>query len=113
MLEPVRKVEAEREELSWLLTSGVLGRANNAVRVLTCVCEKYFENQLDQINEHTIAIEALGRRSDFDPQVDTIVRVTIHSLRKRLLEVCQQDRKSRPGQILIPSRNYAPSFLLQ
>jgi hypothetical protein len=111
MLEPVRKVEAEREELSWLLTSGVLGRANNAVRVLTCVCEKYFENQLDQINEHTIAIEALGRRSDFDPQVDTIVRVTIHSLRKRLLEVYQNEGASRPVHILIPAGNYAPSFI--
>ena len=111
MQTPVRKVEAEREELNWLLTSGALGRANNAARVLAYVCEKYFEDQLDQINEQMIAIEALGRRSDFDPQVDTIVRVTIHSLRVRLQHVYQNEGANRPVHILIPARGYVPSFI--
>ena len=104
-------VEAEKEELQWLLTSGVLGRSNNLARMLTFICEKHFEGQEDQIKEYTIAVEALGRRSDFDAHVDTIVRVTTHSLRKRLQEIYQNEGSNRPVQIQIPPGHYIPSFI--
>ena len=104
-------VEAERDELTWLLSSGVLGRSNNLARMLKFICEKHFEGREDQIKESSIAIEALGRRSDFDPQVDTIVRVTTHSLRKRLQEVYQGEGANRPIHILIPAGHYVPSFV--
>jgi Malectin domain len=106
-------VEAEREELAWLLSSGVLGRSNNLARMLTFICEMHFEGREDHIKEHTIAVEALGRRPDFDPHVDTIVRVTAHSLRKRLQEVYQNEGASRPMHIVIPAGNYVPSFIPQ
>jgi|SRR6185312_331017 len=106
-------VEVEREELAWLLSSGVLGRSNNLARMLTFICEMHFEGREDYIKEHTIAVEALGRRPDFDPHVDTIVRVTAHSLRKRLLEVYQNEGANRPMHIVIPAGNYVPSFIPQ
>jgi hypothetical protein len=104
-------LEAEREELDWLLTSGALGRSSNLARMLTFVCEKHFLNQDDQVTESAIATEALGRRDDFDPQADTIVRVTAHSLRKRLQEIYQTDGVNRPVHILIPLGRYMPSFV--
>jgi len=104
-------IEAEKEELNWLLTSGVLGRSNHLARMLAFICEKHFEGQDDQVKEYTIAVEALGRRTDFDPQTDTIVRVTAHSLRKRLQEIYQNGGASRPVHILIPAGHYVPSFL--
>ena len=80
----VNKLEAERAEVESVLTSGVLGRTNNLGRFLRFVCEKYFEGTIDEVKEYSIAVQALGRPHDFDPQVDTIVRVTAHTLRKRL-----------------------------
>jgi hypothetical protein len=111
MHEVQNRLEAEREELDWLLNSGGLGRASNLARMLVYICEKHFADQGDQINEHGIATEALGRRSDFDPQSDTIVRVVAHALRKRLQEVYQTAGKDRPMQILIPIGRYVPSFI--
>ncbi len=113
MLTPVApdRLEAEKEELNWLLTSGVLGRSSNLARMLTFVCDKHFQNQDDQVTEYMVATEALGRRDDFDPQSDTIVRVTAHSLRKRLQEIYQTDGKNRPVHILIPLGHYVPSFV--
>ena len=113
MLSPVvpGKFEAEKEELSWLLNSGALGRSSNLTRMLTFVCEKHFLDQDDQATEYTIATEALGRRDNFDPQTDTIVRVTAHSLRKRLDEIYQTDGVGRPVHILIPLGHYVPSFV--
>jgi hypothetical protein len=105
------RLQAERDELNWLLTSGVLGRSSNLARMLTFVCEKHFQGQDDQITEYSIATEALGRRGHFDPQDDTIVRVTAHSLRKRLQEIYQTDGANRPVHIQIPLGNYMPSFV--
>src|SRR5271155_181646 len=57
----------------------MFGRTNNLVRLLTFVCEKHFEGATGEIKEYNIAVQALGRPQDFDPQVDTIVRVTAHA----------------------------------
>ncbi|MGD0737507.1 MAG: malectin domain-containing carbohydrate-binding protein [Terracidiphilus sp.] len=103
--------EREHQELDWLLNSGVLGRSHNLAQVLKFICEKHFEGQAGQITEHALAVDALGRRTDFDPQIDTIVRVTVHQLRKRLQEIYFGPGASRPVQIHIPAGQYAPSFV--
>ena len=110
-IEPTEaEVEAQRRELDWLLTSGVLGRSGNLTRVLKYICEEHFAGRT-QIKEYTIATEALGRRPDFDSNSDTIVRVTVHSLRKRLLEVYQNEGAGRPMRLVIPPGHYDPSFV--
>jgi hypothetical protein len=111
MPEVDNRLEVEKAELNWLLNSGLLGRSNNFSRVLTYICEKHFQIQDEQITEHSIAVEALGRRSNFDPQSDTIVRVVTRSLRKRLQEVYETAGLNRPVQIVIPTGHYAPSFI--
>ena len=103
--------EREHEELDWLLTSGVIGRSHNLAQMLKFICEKHFEGQDSQITEYALAVEALGRRSDFNSQADTIVRVTVHQLRKRLQEIYAGPGASRPVQIHIPSGQYAPFFV--
>jgi hypothetical protein len=114
LVEPLTaRTEAERQEYEWLLTSGVLGRSGNLARVLTYICEEHFQGRADQIKEYTIAVEALGRRADFEPQTDTIVRVIVHSLRKRLLEVYQNEGANHPVRLVMPPGHYAPSFVHQ
>jgi len=102
---------SERRELDWLLTSGVLGRSGNLARVLKYICEERFAGRAEHIKEYTIATEALGRRPDFDPNSDTIVRVTVHSLRKRLLEVYQNEGADRPLRLIVPPGHYDPRFI--
>jgi hypothetical protein len=103
---------AERAELDWLLESGVLGRSANAVRVLRYICEESAAGRVDRLKEYTIAIEALGRRPDFDPQHDTIVRVTVHVLRKRLQEVyANGEGATHAVRLIIPPGGYAVHFV--
>jgi hypothetical protein len=105
------KFELERKELEWLLSPGVMGRSNNGARVLQFICDKYFKGEADQISEFAIAVEALARREDFDPQADTIVRVTVRALRKRLQEIYQSDGADHLVQVLIPAGHYLPCFV--
>ena len=107
----ISKLEAERAEVQEVLSSGVLGRTNNLVRFMTYVCEKYFEGAIDDIKEYNIAVHALGRREAFDPQVDTIVRVTAHALRKRLEEYYRSAGAEHAVHICLPPGRYVPKFI--
>jgi len=103
---------AERAELEWLLESGALGRSANLTKVLRYVCEETAAGRGDQIKEYSIAVEALGRRENFDPQTDTIVRVTFHTLRKRLQDIYETgEGMSHPVRIVIPAGRYAAQFV--
>lgn len=107
----IDKLDAERAEVDELLSSGVFGRTNNPVRLLTFVCEKYFEGAVDEIKEYSIAVHALGRPESFDPQVDTIVRVTAHALRKRLEDYYRSAGAEHPVHICLPPGHYVPKFI--
>jgi hypothetical protein len=107
----INKLEAERAELDIVLTSGMLGRTNNLVRLLTFVCEKYFDGTIDEIKEYSIAVQALGRPENFDPQVDTIVRVTAHALRKRLEDYYRSAGAQHSVHICLPPGHYVPKFI--
>ncbi|HSY35588.1 MAG TPA: malectin domain-containing carbohydrate-binding protein [Acidobacteriaceae bacterium] len=103
---------SERAELDWLLESGALGRSANLMKVLRYVCDETAAGRGDQIKEYSIAVEALGRRADFDPQTDTIVRVTVHTLRKRLQDIYDSgEGASHAVRIVIPSGKYAVQFV--
>ena len=111
MQSAINKVDAERAELESILASGVLGRSNNLVRLLTFICEKYFDGTIDEVKEYSIAVQALGRPDDFDPQVDTIVRVTAHALRKRLEDYYRTAGAGHAVHICLPPGHYAPKFI--
>src|SRR5580693_4330112 len=89
----------------------MFGRANNLVRLLTFVCEKHFEGATAEIKEYNIAVQALGRPHDFDPQMDTIVRVTAHALRKRLDDYYRSAGAEHAVHICLPAGHYIPKFI--
>jgi hypothetical protein len=107
----ISKLEAERAEVDTVLSSGVFGRANNHVRLLAFVCEKYFGGAVDEIKEYSIAVHALGRPESFDPQLDTIVRVTAHALRKRLEDYYSSAGADHSVHICLPPGHYVPKFI--
>jgi hypothetical protein len=111
-LQPViDKLGAERAEVDHVLSSAIFGRMNNHVRLLTFVCEKYFEGAIDEIKEYSIAVHAFGRPESFDPQVDTIVRVTAHALRKRLEDYYRSAGAEHAVHICLPPGHYVPKFI--
>lgn len=105
------RVDAERAELDLLLSSKKFARTNSLGRFLGFVCDKYFEGAASEIKEYSIGVEALGRTSEFDPQVDCIVRVTAHNLRKQLETYYATDGASHVVHICLPPGHYVPKFI--
>ncbi len=89
----------------------VLSRSPNLKKLLCYVCNKYFEGQAAEIKEYSIAVDAFGRPSAFDPTVDAIVRVEAHRLRNKLAIYYRQKASHRRVQILLPPGSYVPKFV--
>jgi hypothetical protein len=102
--------QENRMELERVLASPNFRRAPALCKFLSYICESYFKGLAHEIKEYNIAVSALGRRSGFDPQVDPIVRVSAHSLRKRLENYYQGEGRLNPIRITLPIGSYVPIF---
>jgi Malectin domain len=101
--------EAEETELRAVLSSGIFHAGSNSARLLEYVCTRYFDG--DQgITEAGIAVQALGRRPDFDSKEDAIVRVEAHRVRKRLDEYYEGPGSSHRLRLVLPPGRYLPQF---
>src|ERR1700730_14576851 len=61
-----------------------------------------WKHRIEPISEYAIAVEALGRRPNFDPKEDATVRVQLARLRARLKEFYEERGDSFPLHISIP-----------
>lgn len=101
---------AQQAECKRILSSGIFSPGSNPARFLEYVCASYFEGK-SAVSEHTIAVEALGRRPDFDPQQDAIVRVEASRVRKRLSEYYHHEGVDDDMMLVIPMGSYLPTFV--
>lgn len=104
-------IERQKAELESVLSSDAFRRAPNLTRLLRFVCEKYWEGKGNEIKEYTLAVEVLGRSTDFDPLTDSIVRVELHRLREKLKDYYRDPGRPHEFRILLRSGTYIPEFL--
>lgn len=102
--------EEERHELQAVLQAGILKKAPNLQHFLKFVAEMYFAGSAEEIKEYSIAVNALNRPEHFDPQSDTIVRVTAHALRKKLEHYYATEGADHKVHITIPTGKYVLQF---
>jgi hypothetical protein len=107
---PGTKQEEEWHELQTVLQSGILDKAPNLRHFLEYVGQQYFSGHTEQLKEYSIAVQALHRLEQFDPQSDTIVRVTAHTLRKKLDHYYAAEGADHPIQVRLPAGKYVLQF---
>lgn len=77
---------------------------------LRYVVETTLAGRADEIKGYTIAVEALGRPTSFDPQSDPIVRVEATRLRRSLERYYSGAGAGDAIEIFIPKGAYVPLF---
>ena len=102
--------EEEWQELQAVLQSGFLDKSQNLKRFLEYVAHQYFSGNNEPVKEYSIAVQALNRMRQFDPQSDAIVRVTAHTLRKKLEQYYATEGANHPIQIKLPAGKYVLKF---
>jgi len=99
-----------RQHLARVVASAVFRDSLRLKHFLTFVVETTLAGSADRIKSYTIAIEALGRGSDFDPQADPIVRVEAGRLRRALAHYYATAGRDDALLIELPLGNYVPIF---
>ena len=102
-----------RQQLQAILGSRPFVTAVRARRFLTYIVEETLAGRTGGIKELVLGIEVFDRSADFDPKLDTIVRVEAGKLRKRLEEYYLDEGVATPLRIEVPKGSYVPFFQLR
>ncbi len=100
----------KREELRRILESRYFTNSPKKTRFLEFVSEQAFLGNGDKLNEYLIGVEVYDRGVDFNPQRDPIVRVQAHEIRRLLKKYYEDEGKSSPIHMDLPSGHYVPIF---
>lgn len=103
--------QGERAEMETVLHSAAFVRAPKLAQLLAYLCEKLFSGGSSQIKEYSIGVEVFGRGVDFDQDSDSIVRVEVNRLRRKLAEYYAGEGAGHALQITIPVGQYVPEFV--
>jgi serine/threonine-protein kinase len=104
------QIQAARETLERILSSPGFARNARMSRFLRLLVERQLEGRGEELKESVIAVEAFGRRPDYDPKVDSIVRTEAARLRARLAEYYAGDGAGERLVIRIPKGGYVPEI---
>lgn len=93
-----------------IAATGPFQRSAFLTHFLLYICDRKLSNREDEITEHQIGVQALGRPETYHPGEDNIVRSYARTLRKRLEEYFLKDGKDEKLRIVIPLGQYIPVF---
>jgi hypothetical protein len=103
-------VEDCKEQVHRVTRSNTFRNAVMLQSLLQFLTDKAIKGDSGNLKEYTIGVESLGRKSDFDPRADPIVRVQCHRLRVRLKEYYEVEGVLDPIRIQLSKGHYAPTF---
>lgn len=93
-----------------VLESKEFSRAPKLREFLQYVCRTTLTDQTQDLHEQQIGCAVFGRRADYNPAEDNIVRVEARELRKRLDRYFARKGNAEPICISIPKGSYVPCF---
>ncbi|HST08776.1 MAG TPA: hypothetical protein VLL05_00245 [Terriglobales bacterium] len=93
-----------------LAKSRVLHGSESLCRLLRYLAEHSLQNPGVPIKEYQIATEVFGRPPDFDPHLDSAIRVQAGRLRLKLAEYYASEGDRDPVFVELPKGNYTLSF---
>src|SRR5215475_492515 len=102
--------QAARRQLERILASSGFARNERMSRFLRFVVERHLDGRDHELKESVIAIEVFGRRPDYNPKHDPIVRTEAGRLRARLSEYYSEEGKSDALVLDLPKGGYIPRF---
>src|SRR5437764_7476554 len=108
---PVATPEQARLAVDELLASETFGRSEQLRSFLRYVCERTLTGHGKEINEYSVAVEALGKPADFAAGEDSSVRRSAYELRQKLQKYYELERPDAAVRIELPKGSYSPRFV--
>nr|ALS90726.1 protein of unknown function (DUF1049) [uncultured bacterium] len=99
-----------RAELERILASKGFVSAGRLSKLLRYVVDKTLAGDTGQLKEFVVGLEVFERDEQYDPRLDSIVRVEAGRLRSRLDEYYSVDGAGSPIRISLPKGGYSAQF---
>ena len=102
----------QKRELVQRVVNSELFRRSPALRAfLLYITERVISGRAEELKEQLIGAEVLGRKPNYNPADDNIVRVRAHELRGRLEKYFTSEGANEAVVITMPRGAYAPEFV--
>jgi adenylate cyclase len=101
---------AIRDALERVLVSPAFVNAGRLSRLLRFVVERTLDGQGDGLKEYLLGVEVFDRPTDYDPRLDSIVRVEARRLRAKLAEYYDGDGAGDAIRFRLAKGGYVPTF---
>ena len=105
------RLAEEQTALQAVLDSSVFLARPRLASLLRYICERYFDGETEGLKEYAIATEVFRRPDSFDQATDSIVRVEVFRLRKKLREFYEGEGADQLIEIVIAPGHYRPQFI--
>jgi len=102
--------EQQLRQVEKVAASAVLHGSESLCKLLRYLAHHAIEHPGTPLKEYQIATEEFGRPPDFDPAVDSMVRVQAGRLRAKLLEYYADEGTADPVRIELPKGTYTIAF---
>ena len=100
-----------RTELEKILRSAEFLRRPQLQRFLNFVVEEQLAGRGAQLKEYVLGVGVFGRPPDFDPRLDSLVRVEARRLRAALQKYYEDEGRDDPIRIDLQKGSYLPSLI--
>ncbi|MEO0915993.1 MAG: transmembrane adenylate cyclase, partial [Pseudomonadota bacterium] len=99
-----------QQQLERILSSSQFVDTTRLARFLKYLVDQTLAGNDDALKGYSIGLDVFDKPDDFDPAIDTIVRVQASKLRSRLDLYYATDGAEDPLRILVPKGSYVPVF---
>jgi adenylate cyclase len=107
--EAIPKAEIH-DQLERILVSKGFRSSVRLQRFLRLAVERTLAGETDQLKEYAVGRDVFDRGANYDPRVDSIVRVEARRLRNKLHEYYRTGGAAEPVVIEFPHGSYVPKF---
>jgi pimeloyl-ACP methyl ester carboxylesterase len=103
-----REAGQVRQQINEIEQSPLFRHAPKLVALLRYIIDAELTGRAGALGQSDIAIDVMGRGADFDPSIDSVVRVEAGRLRARLREYYATEGRDAAIRIVLPKGRYAP-----
>jgi eukaryotic-like serine/threonine-protein kinase len=111
MPSPAIPVEAVQKHLEEILASTPFAGSDRLRRLLRYLVEKTLNGEATGLKEYSIGLDVFDRGTDYNPQIDSTVRVHAGKLREKLREYYLTAGRDSSIRIDLKKGSYVPAFL--
>ena len=104
-------LDQKRQLVQRVVSSAIFRRSPTLCSFLLYITDREILGRASELKEQTIGVEVMGRKSDYAPAIDNIVRVRAHELRGRLERYFASEGIDEPAILTIPVGTYVPEFV--